>query len=395
MYSLYFAVLIAVIILVYLILDYQGPNVIILRLDIAFGLKCLRAKELIVQESDNDGNLWASRGLVLYKLNKGSERFIRIAHVSSGLSFYWLNNFTLFRRLTLRPECLEITIGQDGTICAFTAGKMWILTGLGRHFRKTGTLTHFGKGVGRGIMSTGLLAINLNNLYFGEYFGNPERTKVRIYKYDNKVMKWDTAFEFQPGQIRHIHALQSDPFTSKLWICTGDEDSEAMIGWSDDSYKSINPIGQGSQIWRACQLVFTKEAVYWGTDTGSEDLAGIYRWDRSTKNLTMLQRTNGAVFFGTRLANGTIVMSTDREGFPNEKDDRTRLFFLDMYDRITIITCGTWKYKKSGFRFNFAKLRFQRSQDNDSLAISVLNQREFSDGELLLFNEDTTSSLFQ
>jgi hypothetical protein len=124
-------------------------------------------------------------------------------------------------------------------------------------------------------------------------------------------------------------------------------------------------------------------------------LAGIYRWDRSTKNLTMLQRTNGAVFFGTRLANGTIVMSTDREGFPNEKDDRTRLFFLDMYDRITIITCGTWKYKKSGFRFNFAKLRFQRSQDNDSLAISVLNQREFSDGELLLFNEDTTSSLFQ
>jgi len=387
MYSLYFTVLIAVIILIYLILDYQGPKVIILRPDIAFDLKCLRAKELIIQESDNDGNLWASRGLVLYKLNKGSEKFIRTAHVSSGLSFYWLNNFTLFRRLTLRPECVEITIAQDGSIIALSAGKIWSRMENGRHFKKTGTLAHFGKGIGRGIMSTGLLSTDINKFYFGEYFSNPERTSVSVYKFSSNNVAWETVYEFNAGQIRHIHALQSDPYTKLLWICTGDEDSEAMIGWSDNSFEHIHFIGQGSQVWRACQLVFTKEAVYWGTDTGSEDLAGIYRWDKKTKELALLHKTEGAVFFGTVLENGIIVMSTDREGFSNEKDNRTKLMLLNKNDKTITLLCGTWNYRKTGFRFNFAKLRFQRNQGNDFLAVSVLNQKEFPDGELLLFNE--------
>ena len=100
-----------------------------------------------------------------------------------------------------------------------------------------------------------------------------------------------------------------------------------MIGWSDDNYINITPIGYGSQIWRTCQLVFTEEAIYWGTDTGSVDLAGIYRWDKKSMELEQVCKTEGAIFFSVRLNNGTIVMSTDREGFPNEKDDKTRLLY--------------------------------------------------------------------
>ena len=386
---LFFIIPIAVVVvsIVLLIIDYNGPNSIKLSESFAFGMKCVRAKELIIQESDKKGTLWASRGLVLYKLEKDNLKFVKVARVPGGFSLFWLNNFTMFRRLTLRAECIEIAIDRQGTICAFSAGSMWQKSDSEKHFRKTGTMPHFGRGVGRGVMSHGILAGVGGEFFFGEYFNNPERIGVSIYKYDSTDKIWRISHKFQPEQIRHVHALQTDPFTGKLWVCTGDEGNEPLIGWSDDGFKSINPIGRGSQKWRACQLVFTENAIYWGTDTGSVELAGIYRWDKSTMELTQLNRTEGAIFYATRLADGTIVMSTDRENFPNEKDDKTRLFILRNNGKISDMPCGTWDYNKPGFRYNFAKLRLQRNQGNEDLVMSVLNQKEFGDGDLLIFEK--------
>jgi hypothetical protein len=271
---------IVIVLAMYLLIDYVGDRRITLRIDKSFGFVCFRAKDLIVQEFDEAGNLWATRGLLLYKLENGGHEFHKIARIPTGNSVFWLNNFSLFRRLTLRPECAEITIAQNGSICSFSCGKMWIGKKSEGRLKRTLSLKHFGRKIGRGIMSTGLLKINNNSFYFGEYFSNPERTNVDIYKYCPSNNSWEAAYEFQAGQIRHVHALQRDPYSGRLWICTGDEDNEAMIGWSDNYYKTIEPIGRGSQIWRACQLVFTEEAVYWGTDTGSIDLAGIYNGTR-------------------------------------------------------------------------------------------------------------------
>jgi len=374
--------------LIYFIFDYKGPNVIPLKPVIVLGMSCLRAKDLIVQEYDNLGNLWATRGMIIYKLLKGDSKFTRIAHVSPGLSVFWLNNFTIFRRLTQKPECIEIAVSGVGNICAFLAGYMLYGDTNNKKFKKTLKLSHYGIGVGRGILSNGLLKVNDNLLFFGEYFRNEERTQVNVYSSKNFGQTWDIAFEFQPGRIRHIHALQEDPFTGKIWICTGDNDDESMIGWSDDNCKTIDFIGQGSQVWRSCHLVFSKESVYWGTDTGSENLAGIYRWDKQNMKLIKLLKVDGAVFFGTRLAKGTIVMSTDREGFPNEKDDRTRLYVITEDDQITTIDCGTWNHKKQGFRFSFATLRFQRSQGSNSLIINFLNQKDVPDGDLIIISEE-------
>lgn len=375
-------------VLSYLIADYLGPQVIQLKTDTAFGINCLRTKDLIVQEFDREGNLWATRGLTIYKMRNGENKLSKIARLPSGFSLFWLNNFSLFRKITLRSECIEMIVAEDGSICAFSSGNMWNNPEPGGRFLKTMILPHFGKGIGRGIMSTGLLLSGGKNFFFGEYFNNPERTSVKVFNYNNTDQGWVTSYEFLPGQIRHIHSLQRDPYTGKLWICTGDEDNEPMIGWSDDNYKTIIPIGQGSQIWRACQLVFTEEAVFWGTDTGSEDTAGIYCWNKISMELTYLHKIAGAIFFCTRLSNGKIIMSSDREGFPNEKDDKTRLYILSEENNLSTIPCGTWKYRKPGFRFNFAKLRFQRNQGNKMLAVSVLNQKEFPDGEMLIFNEE-------
>jgi hypothetical protein len=385
---IFIVLLIIIAVTIYFVSDYFGPGKIRLKSSSAFGINCMRAKDLMVQELDKEGNLWATRGFLVYRLRKGENKLIKVARVPSGSSIFWLNNFRIIRKFTMRSECVELTISEEGKITAFASGIIWFSAGLGQDFQKVIKIDHFGLPIGRGVMSTGILQANKNDFFLGEYFNNPERTKVRIHKLNNESITWETSHEFEPGQIRHIHALQKDPYTGRLWICVGDEDHEPMIGWSEDNYRNITPIGSGSQIWRTCQLVFTEEAVLWGADTGSEDMAGIYRWEKNSSELKKVYDTQGAVFFSIRLNNGTIVMSTDREGFPNEKDDKTRLFLLNKDDKIISIPCGTWKYKKQGFRFNFAKLRFQRSSGDNSLVISVLNQKKFPESELLIFPEE-------
>jgi hypothetical protein len=375
-------------VVIYLASDYIGPQRIRLKPSKAFDIECKKARDLLVQESDSGGNLWATRGFLIYRLRKGDNKFIRVARVPSGFSIFWLNNFRFVRKFTLRSECMEMTISEEGKITAFASGLIWFSSGLGMKFHKINKLDHFGIKIGRGIMSTGLLQANKSEFFFGEYFNNRERTNVKIFGFNNVSNSWVTSYQFNPGQIRHIHALQRDPYTDRLWICVGDEDSEPMIGWSDDNYRNITPIGSGSQIWRTCQLVFTEEAIFWGTDTGSKDLAGIYRWDKKSKELKQVHRTDGAVFFAVALKNGTIVMSTDREGFPNENDDKTRLILLNRNGEIDTIPCGTWKYKKHGFRFNFAKLRLQRNSGDESIVISALNQKEFPESELFIFPQE-------
>jgi len=373
--------------LIYFIFDYLGAASISIHPGKKFGLDCLISKDLIVQEFDNDGNLWATRGLIIYCLKRGDARFKKAFHLSVGFSIFWLNNFTFIRKYLLRPECIEMTISDKGHFCAFTSGSIFNKLSDENKFRKTFNLPNFGVGIGRGIMSTGLSKLNDEDFVLGEYFNNPERTAVKIYRYKNATKDWYPVYEFPPGKIRHVHSLQKDPYTGKSWICTGDELQEPMIGWSDDNFKSINVIGQGSQKWRCCQLVFTEDAVYWGADTGIVEFGGIYRWDKKTAEVKQLHKIAGAVFFATRLANGSIVMSTDREGFPNEKDEKTRLLILDNEDKLMPIECGSWKYRKKGIRFNFAKLRLQRNQGSHLLAVSCLNQKEISDGDLLIFSE--------
>jgi hypothetical protein len=373
---------------VYLIFDYKGPRRIQLKPATVFGIDCLKARDLMVQEYDDAGNLWATRGMILYHLPRSGRSFIRTAHVFAGFSVLWLLNFSFFRRLTNKPECMEMTISSKGDISVFAAGFMLYGNKNTRKFRRTMKLQHFGPGTGRGILSNGLLQVNDDVLFIGEYYRNDERSMVKVYRSYDFGYTWDTAHEFQSGSIRHIHALLKDPYEEKIWICTGDLDDESRIGWSSDDLQTINLIGQGGQAWRTCHLVFSEDNVYWGADTYSGSHSGIYRWDRQQKQLNKLMPVDGAVFFGTRLAKGTIVMSTDREGFQNEKDNKTRLFIICENGEIKCIEGGTWKHKKQGFRFGFAKLRLQRNQGNDCLAISVLNQKELNNSDLILVTEE-------
>lgn len=245
--------------------------------------------------------------MTVYKLEEEGERFERVAHIPTGFSIFWIRNFTIVRRLTIRPECVEMTTTKQGDLCAVSAGQLWIKWFNENKFVNSMTLEHYGFG-DQGVRNDGIVSIEDGTIYFGEYFRNSSKVGVRIFKSTDNLTKWETAYEFDPGEIRHIHAIQNDPYSEKLWFCTGDYDSASMVGWSNDGFETIDIIGSGSQQWRVCQLVFTKESVYWGADNGSSDLAGIYCWNRLNKNVEKLIEVDGAIFYGTQLSDGTIIM---------------------------------------------------------------------------------------
>ncbi len=371
----------------YLVIDYSGPGSIPLKEDFVFGFDCLRARDLIVQEYDENGDLWATRGMIVYKLEKGERQFRKVAHVPTGFNPYWVRNFTPVRRLTIRPECVEMVTTDRGDIVALSAGKFWVRPEGEKRFTEVMEIDYYGVG-SQGVRNAGLLSLGDSVIYFAEYFMNADRTEpVRVWRSKENYRSWEVAHRFEPGEIRHLHAIQHDPYGEKIWILTGDADDESSLVWTADDFRTVQSIGEGSQIWRVCQLVFTPEKVIWGTDNGIEELAGIYRWDRQQDTIRKLIPVDGAVFYGTKLANGTIVFSTDREGFDIERDDRTRFHILHG-DSVSTVVGGTWKHHKPGFWFKFAKLRFQRTSGDEFLAISVLNQEELPDGDLILIHQD-------
>ena len=176
MTSLFVVLFVLFVILVYLFFDYRGPRLIALRPGGDYPNRYLRAKELIVQEYDSEGHLWASRGLLLYRKRNGEDKFTRIAHVPTGRSYLWLNNFSLFRKFTNKPECLEFAITSHGSICVLSAGYMWHSPMERIAFQRTIKLRFYGFGVGRGILSNGLLTAE-GNRFTGVNTGETRKEK--------------------------------------------------------------------------------------------------------------------------------------------------------------------------------------------------------------------------
>ena len=68
---------------------------------------------------------------------------------------------------------------------------------------------------------------------------------------------------------RHVHTLNIDPYTDHVWIGTGDFNQHSHIYYSPDNGNSWKQVGFGSQDWRVLAIWFTKDYIYWSTDTNS------------------------------------------------------------------------------------------------------------------------------
>ncbi len=127
-------------------------------------------------------------------------------------------------------------------------------------------------------MRTYLSAVKIENIYgfsdgiyFGEYFSNPDRNEVRIWrrkKSDNS--EWEVAYTFEKGVINHIHTLVVDKYRDCVWILTGDFDNAAGFWIATDDFRSVVPAVVGKQEYRSCAAFAHPEGILYATDTQLE-----------------------------------------------------------------------------------------------------------------------------
>lgn len=110
--------------------------------------------------------------------------------------------------------------------------------------------------------------------YLAEYPLGEE--PARVLESDDLGRTWTPLVE--RADVRHFHGVFYDPYADQLWGTTGDTDGESAVGRFVDG--GFEPIGRGSQRWRAVSLVFTPEYVLWGMDCSYADGNPIFRLAR-------------------------------------------------------------------------------------------------------------------
>ncbi len=160
---------------------------------------------------------------------------------------------------------------------------------------------------------------NGQEIIFGEYGVNPQRKEVPVYKSSDGGRTWQTIFTFPPGKIRHVHGCYYDPVEDKIWTLTGDFDGESHILCSDKDFRNVEWIGDGTQIYRACNAFFEKDAVHWIMDSHIQESLHI-RLDRKTRKIQKLQGFPGPVWYIKRLQDGYYLAATAQEIGAGVKD---------------------------------------------------------------------------
>lgn len=202
----------------------------------------------------------------------------------------------------------------------------------------------------RNILHVDLGRLPNGNLCFGEYGSNNKRKKVPIYISKDNGLNWDIAFEFPENSIKHIHLVKYDSFSQKIWCCTGDNDGENKIVIFDKNFNILETIGDGSQLYRTCDLFFTKEKVVWLMDSPNEK-SYVVSFDRKSKLISRGQELVGPVWYSAQLRKNLFIAATSVEpGYSMEHKSAQLLLSNDLINWNSIIS-----FKKDMFPIDFFK----------------------------------------
>jgi len=185
------------------------------------------------------------------------------------------------------------------------------------------------------ILRSGAAADRDGRIYFGEYFGNPEKESVHIYRYTPGDDRVEVVHTFALGEARHVHGIYRDSFVDSLVCLTGDADIECRILRTRDGFASVETIGSGDESWRAVSALFTENAIYYGTDAEYRTNS-IYRYDRMTGERQELGKVSGTVFYSSQLS-GAKFFATTAENAPSQIENVAELWCLTDGDELSSV----------------------------------------------------------
>ncbi|MGI9500018.1 MAG: hypothetical protein ACR2P3_08270 [Geminicoccaceae bacterium] len=247
--------------------DTRTPNAVTWQPAEIVGQRLERAAGLVLQE-EKDGVLFASSGFSIYR-SEGDRGFLKVHTVKPPLGLVWAAYSRTMRELLGFHEVVEVFALRRDLLLVFVGGEIHRVdlrtgrTDVVHHLR------YYGRGEGRGVMPFGMTVDDDGRIYYGEYVTRRlgEGETVALFRSDDDGMSFEIVYEFPAIVVRHIHAVQWDPYGQVLWMGTGDGDEQSRIGYSKDLGETFLWVGQGSQEFRTASFVFSEDHVTWLSDT--------------------------------------------------------------------------------------------------------------------------------
>ncbi len=253
-----------------------------------------------------DGTLWGTAGRAILRGNAAGWQAV------GRFPFAAPRDLLGFARPTaraLRADKCNLFVNTKGRVLGIRASIAYAIEPLGKAaplFRIQGDCALHG----------GICEDRDGWTYIGEYFMNPERHPVRIWRLSPELDAWETAFEFPAGSIRHVHGVYRDPFDpDALWGTVGDYRGECFFYRTPDRFQTVQRFGDGTQIWRAVRLFFTPDYLCWLSDSQIEQNYAC-RIRRSGGQVEIGQPVDASTWYGTLTMDGLYVAFTTVEPGP-------------------------------------------------------------------------------
>ena len=230
-----------------------------------------------------------------------------------------LFNFSRLAQRAARADKCNVYLNRAGNMMGIRAGTVYAVRDAG--------LEALGKIQGDSVLHDGFAEDAEGSTYFGEYFRNPERGPVCIWRVDRALEHCVPAHQFAAGEVRHVHGVFADPYNPEmLWSSVGDLKGECHIICTSDRFASLKWYGDGTQKWRAVKLFFTPTHVCWITDSHLEQNYAC-QMDRKTGVLEVGQAVDCSGWYGTQIGNDAFLAATTVERGPGIFSDHSSLLF--------------------------------------------------------------------
>jgi hypothetical protein len=135
---------------------------------------------------------------------------------------------------------------------------------------------------------------------FGEYFSNPDKLKVKIWKRNaTSEPHWNKAYEFLDGEINHVHNIIYINEGNKYIVLTGDfEDAAAIWEFSFD-FHTVSKLVGSTQNARACWAIESVNSLIYATDTHLEPN---YLCSLNNGYINLINKIEGSsIYYGNKI----------------------------------------------------------------------------------------------
>ena len=282
-----------------------------------FGLKKYNVLSFV-----NKDSLLVSKYNCLYIYNLPKREFVICAQLPCSILTFWAIRFNIFSRI-MRLEIIYGTHFFDDYFLVCFENFIYgvnIITGEVKRAYESKN--------GRRPLSITVLKSDdsfKDGAYFGEYFSNPRKNKVGIYRLDFNF-KVERVYTFESGLIEHVHTLVYDKYRSCFWILTGDFLDSAAIWQVKSNFSCVLKIAGGHQKYRACVAFALEDGLLYATDSQYQKNSIRFLYEKSEGWFDKeLANVNGPVIYGGQFKN-YFLFNTSVEGISGDRSMLVKYF---------------------------------------------------------------------